>query len=234
VKPGFLVIHSPALLFLELWYIIYIGIWFKNIFVLQGVLPKTKTNIHQNKNIKVSCFENRRQFLYWELSFVLFRKLLYAKKFHSRRRDIMKNFISLARKYQEYLVGCSFCDLIWIRETPPKEIFWEISSAILKLNEQRLSPSELFSHDILISHTVCPECVAHSPSGENIRAKQIREGNFPCFGSANHGYCDQGDCKYRYLCIWDENLHPQKMAYYSCLYERMVTRQSPVFTILRV
>jgi hypothetical protein len=156
------------------------------------------------------------------------------KKFTQKRRDIMKDSISLAREYQTYLVGCSSCNLIWLGKTPPKEIFWEISLAILDLNQEKPSTQELFDHGILITHGFCPECLADSSSGESIRARQAKRGEFPCFGTARHGYCDQRDCKYRPLCVWDENLHPQKEAYYSCLYERMTTQKPPASVILRV
>ena len=122
----------------------------------------------------------------------------------------MKDSISLAREYRAYLRGCSSCNLIWFGEAPPKEIFWEISLAILELNQRRPSTQELFDNGVLISHSCCPECLARSSSGEKFRAKQEKEGYSPCFGSARHGYCDQVGCKYRLLCIWDENLHPER------------------------
>jgi hypothetical protein len=32
------------------------------------------------------------------------------------------------------------------------------------------------------------------------RKRQLREGNFDCYGKAEY-YCDQGECKYRKLCV---------------------------------
>lgn len=37
-----------------------------------------------------------------------------------------------------------------------------------------------------------------------IHKKQLREGNFDCFGKANE-YCDQPECKYKEWCLrWEE------------------------------
>jgi len=37
--------------------------------------------------------------------------------------------------------------------------------------------------------------------GEIIRAIQEAEGNFPCFGTARDGHCDQGDCAWKEYCL---------------------------------
>lgn len=37
--------------------------------------------------------------------------------------------------------------------------------------------------------------------GEMIRAIQEAEGNFPCFGTAHEGRCDQCDCAWREDCL---------------------------------
>ena len=37
-----------------------------------------------------------------------------------------------------------------------------------------------------------------------IREIQLAEGNFDCFGTAE-GYCDQPDCRFRPLCLGEEN-----------------------------
>jgi len=42
---------------------------------------------------------------------------------------------------------------------------------------------------------------ARMSKGEIIRAIQEAEGNFPCFGTAREGHCDQGDCAWREDCI---------------------------------
>jgi len=42
---------------------------------------------------------------------------------------------------------------------------------------------------------------ARISKGEMIRAIQEAEGNFPCFGTARDGYCDQCDCAWREDCI---------------------------------
>jgi len=38
---------------------------------------------------------------------------------------------------------------------------------------------------------------ARMSKGEIVRAIQEAEGNFPCFGTARDGHCDQGDCAWR-------------------------------------
>lgn len=42
---------------------------------------------------------------------------------------------------------------------------------------------------------------ARMNKGDIIRAIQEAEGNFPCFGSAYTGYCDQSECVWRPECI---------------------------------
>lgn len=42
---------------------------------------------------------------------------------------------------------------------------------------------------------------ARKSKGEIIRAIQEAEGNFPCFGTARDGYCDQCDCVWREDCL---------------------------------
>jgi hypothetical protein len=37
--------------------------------------------------------------------------------------------------------------------------------------------------------------------GEIIRAVQEAEGNFPCFGTARDGFCDQEDCMWKEDCL---------------------------------
>ena len=34
-----------------------------------------------------------------------------------------------------------------------------------------------------------------------IRAIQVQEGNFPCFGTADQGHCDQAACSWRAVCL---------------------------------
>lgn len=36
---------------------------------------------------------------------------------------------------------------------------------------------------------------------EEVRTRQLNEGNFDCFGRAAAGYCDQGNCYYRAECL---------------------------------
>jgi hypothetical protein len=40
--------------------------------------------------------------------------------------------------------------------------------------------------------------------GEIIRAIQVAEGNFPCFGAARDGYCDREDCAWKEDCLTTE------------------------------
>ena len=43
-----------------------------------------------------------------------------------------------------------------------------------------------------------------------IRKKQLKEGNFDCFGKAG-GYCDQFGCKYRRWCLHMEEPEPSQV-----------------------
>ncbi|WP_461209573.1 hypothetical protein [Desulfocurvus sp. DL9XJH121] len=36
---------------------------------------------------------------------------------------------------------------------------------------------------------------------EEVRQRQIMEGNFDCFGRAQSGFCDQANCFYRQECL---------------------------------
>lgn len=53
-----------------------------------------------------------------------------------------------------------------------------------------------------ISHGFCFKCFKKTMS-ENIRSRQLQEGNFDCFGRSN-GHCDQKDCKYYQLCVYNK------------------------------
>ena len=50
----------------------------------------------------------------------------------------------------------------------------------------------------IYSHGLCKDCgrVLLTPT---VRKKQLKEGNFDCFGKAND-YCDQ-PCKYKAVCV---------------------------------
>lgn len=50
------------------------------------------------------------------------------------------------------------------------------------------------------SHGLCPPC-AKKQLTFLFRKRQLKEGNFDCFGKAYSGYCDQFDCLYRELCL---------------------------------
>lgn len=50
-----------------------------------------------------------------------------------------------------------------------------------------------------ISHGLCKNCAKHKLK-PLYRAKQLKEGNFDCFARSNN-FCDQYECKYRYLCL---------------------------------
>lgn len=49
------------------------------------------------------------------------------------------------------------------------------------------------THGLCLKHL--RECLEHT-----YRRRQLKEGNFDCFGKATD-YCDQGNCKYRKLCV---------------------------------
>lgn len=50
-----------------------------------------------------------------------------------------------------------------------------------------------------ISHGICVKCIKYN-HGNDIRRAQLREGNWPCFGTASEE-CDQLSCKYRSFCL---------------------------------
>jgi hypothetical protein len=202
--------------------------------VLQDRLLETKTNTHLNTRSKLVALKTKDSFFIGDCLLFFLCNCCTSTNSTQKRREAMKNSIELVKQYQSYLIGCASCNMIWFGKNPPIELFWEISFALLELNEQRLSTDVLFANDIFLSHGFCPECLDHSSLGESIRARQIREGNFPCFGSARHGHCDQANCKYRSLCIWDMAVNPQEMTYYSRLCEMIATNQPPAHTLLRV
>lgn len=49
------------------------------------------------------------------------------------------------------------------------------------------------------SGSLCTPCLRESLI-PLLRKKQLREGSFDCFGKAEY-YCDQDKCKYRKLCV---------------------------------
>ena len=49
---------------------------------------------------------------------------------------------------------------------------------------------------------LCPPCLKESLI-PLYRKKQLREGNFDCFGKAED-YCDQVKCKYRKMCVKEQ------------------------------
>ena len=54
-----------------------------------------------------------------------------------------------------------------------------------------------------ISSSLCCKCFKRVAT-KLIRKKQLREGNFDCFGTAVNGECDQLDCKYKKQCLCKE------------------------------
>ncbi|MFH1460918.1 MAG: hypothetical protein ABIF84_00630 [Patescibacteria group bacterium] len=51
-----------------------------------------------------------------------------------------------------------------------------------------------------ISGSLCDDCFVQK-AVPLVRRKQIKEGNFDCFGKAENNYCDQAVCKYRRFCF---------------------------------
>jgi hypothetical protein len=49
------------------------------------------------------------------------------------------------------------------------------------------------------SHGLCLTCLRETLT-PTVRRKQLREGNFDCFGRSAC-YCDQEKCKYRQVCL---------------------------------
>jgi hypothetical protein len=61
-----------------------------------------------------------------------------------------------------------------------------------------------------VTSSLCNVCLKEVIS-PTIHKKQLREGNFDCFGKSAD-YCDQQECKYRQWCVdWEEaETEPQK------------------------
>ena len=53
--------------------------------------------------------------------------------------------------------------------------------------------------DPTVSGGLCKRCLRNGLI-QLYRGKQLKEGNFDCFGKASD-YCDQLDCRYRELCL---------------------------------
>lgn len=43
--------------------------------------------------------------------------------------------------------------------------------------------------------------IGRMTKAEAVRAIQLAEGNFDCYGRADMGHCDQGDCLFREDCL---------------------------------
>lgn len=56
--------------------------------------------------------------------------------------------------------------------------------------------------DPIPSGALCTSCLKECLT-PLYRKRQLREGNFDCFGKAEY-YCDQGQCKYRNLCVKEQ------------------------------
>lgn len=129
---------------------------------------------------------------------------------------------SIVHPHQHLLRGCYSCKLLWIKPNQDihfstEEDFWVFGKALFLLNQKRLSASELALCDIHFSSTICPTC-AQIFNGEKYRKRQIEEGNFPCYGSACNGYCDQANCKYRVNCITHADWDPSQKSYYTYVF----------------
>ena len=138
------------------------------------------------------------------------------------------SIVSIVHPHQHLLKGCYCCKLLCIN--PNREVhfstekdFWIFSKALFSLNQRRLSASELALHDINFTSTICPTC-AQISAGEKFRQRQRAEGNFPCFGSACNGYCDQSNCKYRLNCITRADWDPSQESYYTHVFLQIAPR----------
>lgn len=125
----------------------------------------------------------------------------------------IKFCLSFFEGYESLLRQCFVCFGFWVdkeNESAERLIMnaekWQVLtlfSSIKRLNE--LFPSVLPEVLVecgfpLISHGICKPCFSLSRGGEIIRARQIKEGNFDCFGKGLR-YCDQGQCSFYDPCV---------------------------------
>lgn len=151
----------------------------------------------------------------------------------------------LIRSHQCSLTSCSICKRTWIKNLPTnKNTFWELSllSLSLSLLVREKKADNFFISEITsefcrvgLSHGNCPVCLSSTKIGEDIRRRQKAEGNFPCFGTARRGFCDQVKCKYRKLCIWPEpwsqGVLPEEIDFHAVLAERVFRKSISVNTV---
>ena len=114
----------------------------------------------------------------------------------------------LISSHKDSITSCISCKRVWIENLPVKENdFWELSLLSLSLSLLIKESDDSFVLKLChagLSHGACPVCLSTSKFADNIHKKQISEGNFPCFGTARRGFCDQINCKYRDLCVWPD------------------------------
>lgn len=139
-----------------------------------------------------------------------------------------EELFSIVHPHQHLLKVCINCKLLWINTEQTvcfsEEDFWIFCKAMYTLNQKRLTADEFARHDIRFTSILCTPCF-HVSRGEKYREKQRIEGNFPCFGSAVNGYCDQSSCTYRSRCItWQSRSDPSRQDYYEHISHQIAQR----------
>ena len=137
-----------------------------------------------------------------------------------------KNIFSTIRQFQHVLAGCSSCQVVWIHKEkmchiPSEEVFRRLSMALVLFNQLSLNYNDhLLAVGIeKISYGFCSKCIATNPVwASKFKAKQRYEGNFDCFGSAKHGYCDQFTCSRYHVCVHDQDNPPSSLGFFQKLY----------------
>ena len=121
----------------------------------------------------------------------------------------LDSFVAAVKKYEKYLSGCFHCGLIWItRQSVTENMIREedmedIQKCLVDLNNWSPDVKELAELGIEISHGLCTPCYRLKRTEKN-RQEQIDMGFFPCFGTANDGFCSQSGCKWFLACVVDQ------------------------------
>ncbi len=77
-----------------------------------------------------------------------------------------------------------------------------VQAIVCTYSNGEITIQELAQIGIYFSSGLCKIC-AREALRKTIKKKQIREGNFPCFATADQGFCSQTECKYYSVCVID-------------------------------
>jgi hypothetical protein len=112
-----------------------------------------------------------------------------------------EDFLSVAVWFQDCFVQCVECRSLRLADEIPKESAKFLGKLIDEFNSWAPCMDELKAFGFKISHGSCKLCIRERLI-EVSRRRQIKEGYYPCFGTAVDGHCsEQGKCKYYNSCV---------------------------------